>query len=171
MADNVPYKYKPSNSALTEKEVSAAIEFQTSKNNIYDKKEEPKDKVINPFSILLLDPTLGPQTWIQKFKYNKKISDGRLDEVTDAERLLFESKTDSNRGIFEGKFSPKNYLQRDTEKEVDIISDISTGAVTGVPLGVKAVGELLTLGVDYTFDTNFTKKLEFTLAYCEKPPK
>ena len=160
MADNVPYKYKPSNSALTEKEVSAAIEFQTSKNNIYDKKEEPKDKVINPFSILLLDPTLGPQTWIQKFKYNKKISDGRLDEVTDAERLLFESKTDSNRGIFEGKFSPKNYLQRDTEKEVDIISDISTGAVTGVPLGVKAVGELLTMGVDYTFDTNFTKKLD-----------
>jgi hypothetical protein len=128
MADNVPYKYKPSDSALTEKEVSAAIEFQTSKNNIYEKKEEPKDKVINPFSILLLDPTLGPQTWIQKFKYNKKISDGRLDEVTDAERLLFESKTDSNRGIFEGKFSPKNYLQRDTEKEVDIKGLLRKGA-------------------------------------------
>ena len=30
----------------------------------------------------------------------------------------------------------------------------------GVPLGIKAVGELLTTGIDYTFDTNFTRKLD-----------
>ena len=160
MADNVPYKYKPSDSALTEKEISAAIEFQTTKNNVYEKKEEPKTKVLNPFSLLLLDPTLGPQTWIKKFKYNKKISDGKLDEVTDEERLLFESKVDKNQPLLKRIFSPKTYLQRDTEKEVDTISDIATGAVTGVPLGIKAVGELLTMGIDYKFDTDFTTKLD-----------
>ena len=31
MADNVPYKYKPSDSALTEKEVLNAVEYQTTK--------------------------------------------------------------------------------------------------------------------------------------------
>ena len=160
MADNVPYKYKPSDNALTEKEISAAIEFQTSKNNIYEKKEQPKDKVFNPFSLLLLDPTLGPQTWIKKFKYNKKISDGKLDEVTDEERLLFESKVDKNQPLLKRIFSPKTYLQRDTEKEIDTVADVMTGAVTGVPLGVKAVGELLTTGIDYTFDTDFTTKLD-----------
>jgi hypothetical protein len=160
MADNVPYKYKPSDSTLTEKEISSAIEFQTTKNNVYEKKEEPKTKVFNPFSILLLDPTLGPQTWIKKFKYNKKISDGKLDEVTDEERLLFESKVDTKQPFLKRIYSPKTYLQRDTEKEIDTISDIATGAVTGVPLGVKAVGELLTTGIDYTFDTNFTTKLD-----------
>ena len=160
MADNVPYKYKPSDNALTEKEISAAIEFQTSKNNVYEKKEEPKTKVFNPFSILLLDPTLGPQTWIKKFKYNKKISDGKLDEVTDEERLLFESKVDTKQPFLKRIYSPKTYLQRDIEKETDIVSDLATGAVTGVPLGVKAVGELLTTGVDYTFDTDFTTKLD-----------
>jgi len=160
MADNVPYKYKPSDSALTEKEISAAIEFQTTKNNVYEKKEEPKTKVLNPFSLLLLDPTLGPQTWIKKFKYNKKISDGKLDEVTDEERLLFESKVDTNQLFLKGIFSPKTYLQRDTKKETDTVADVMTGAVTGVPLGVKAIGELLTTGIDYTFDTNFTKKLD-----------
>ena len=160
MADNVPYKYKPSDSALTEKEISAAIEFQTTKNNVYEKKEEPKTKVLNPFSLLLLDPTLGPQTWIKKFKYNKKISDGKLDEVTDEERLLFESKVDKNQPLLKKIFSPKTYLQRDTEKEIDTVADVMTGAVTGVPLGVKAVGELLTTGIDYTFDTDFTTKLD-----------
>jgi RNAse (barnase) inhibitor barstar len=160
MADNVPYKYKPSDSALTEKEISAAIEFQTTKNNVYEKKEEPKTKVLNPFSLLLLDPTLGPQTWIKKFKYNKKISDGKLDEVTDEERLLFESKVDKNQPLLKRIFSPKTYLQRDTEKEIDTVADVMTGAVTGVPLGVKAVGELLTTGIDYTFDTDFTTKLD-----------
>ena len=45
MADNVPYKYKPSDNAVTEKEVSAAIEFQTTKNNIYEKKEQPKENL------------------------------------------------------------------------------------------------------------------------------
>ena len=124
------------------------------------KKKNLKTKVLNPFSLLLLDPTLGPQTWIKKFKYNKKISDGKLDEVTDEERLLFESKVDKNQPLLKRIFSPKTYLQRDTEKEIDTVADVMTGAVTGVPLGVKAVGELLTTGIDYTFDTDFTTKLD-----------
>ena len=52
------------------------------------------------------------------------------------------------------------YLQRDTEKEVDAVGEVVEGAVTGLPLAGKAALELLTTGVDYKFDTNFTKKLD-----------
>ena len=72
---------------------------------------------------------------------------------------LFESKVDKNQPLLKRIFSPKTYLQRDTRKEIDTF-DVMTGAVTGVPLGVKAVGELLTTGIDYTFDTDFTTKLD-----------
>ena len=160
MADNVPYKYRKSDSELTENEVLNAVKYQTTKNNLEEPKSQPKDSVFNPFSILLADPTLGTQMWIQKFKYNKKIADGKLDEVTDQERLLFESKVDPKQPFLKRIFSPKTYLQRDTEKEVDAVGEVMEGAVTGIPLGVKAVGELLTTGIDYTFDTNFTRKLD-----------
>jgi len=41
---------------------------------------------------------------IKKFKYNKKIADGKLDEVTDQERLLFESKVDPKQPFFKRIF-------------------------------------------------------------------
>ena len=82
-----------------------------------------------------------------KAKYNKKIADGKLDEVTDFERLEFESKADPKRGIFE-RLNPKKLIPRDTKTEVDAISDVATGAVTGLPLGVKSLAEFLTIGVD-----------------------
>ena len=34
MADNVPYKYRKSDSELTENEVLSAVKYQTTKNNI-----------------------------------------------------------------------------------------------------------------------------------------
>ena len=160
MADNVPYKYRKSDSELTENEVLNAVKYQTTKNNLEEPKSQPKDSVFNPFSILLADPTLGTQMWIQKFKYNKKIADGKLDEVTDQERLLFESKVDPKQPFLKRIFSPKTYLQRDTEKEVDAVGEVMEGAVTGLPLAGKAALELLTTGIDYTFDTNFTKRLD-----------
>jgi hypothetical protein len=43
---------------------------------------------------------MAPQAWARKIQYNKKIKEGRLDDVTDAERLQFESKADPNREFF-----------------------------------------------------------------------
>ena len=160
MADNVPYKYRKSDSELTENEVLNAVKYQTTKNNLEEPKSQPKDSVFNPFSILLADPTLGTQMWIKKFKYNKKISDGKEDEITDEERLLFESKVDPKQPFLKRIFSPKTYLQRDTEKEVDAVGEVMEGAVTGLPLAGKAALELLTTGIDYKFDTNLTKRLD-----------
>ena len=63
MADNVPYKYRKSDSELTENEVLNAVKYQTTKNNLEEPKSQPKDSVFNPFSILLADPTItGTQT-------------------------------------------------------------------------------------------------------------
>ena len=101
---------------LNDEDILNQIRFQVSRNNIKENKFKSKKKVINPMSILLMDPTLGIQAWLRKAKYNKKIADGRLDEVTKFEKLEFESKVDPNRGIFEGKFSPENLIPRDTKK-------------------------------------------------------
>ena len=160
MADNIPFKFRKSDRELTENEVLDAVKFQTTKNNLEEPKSQPKETVFNPFSLLLADPTLGTTMWIKKIQYNKKISEGKQDEVTDEERLLFESKVDKNQPFLKRIFSPKTYLQRDTEKELDAVGEVMEGAVTGVPLGVKALAELLTVGIDYSFDTNFTRKLD-----------
>jgi len=161
MAEDKSFSFTESKATkLNDKDILDQIRFQVSRNNVKENKFKAKKKVINPMSILLMDPTLGVQAWLRKAKYNKKIADGRLDEVTKFEKLEFESKVDPNRGIFEGKFSPENLIPRDTKKEVDVISDVATGAVTGLPLGVKALSEILTIGVDYKYDTDFTKKLD-----------
>ena len=160
MADNLPYKYRKSDSELTENEVLDAVKFFNTKGNLNEPRSQPKTKVINPFSLLLLDPSLGKNLLVQKAIYNKKIADGKLDEVTDQERLLFESKVDPKQPFFKRIFDPKTYLQRDTETEIDAAGDVISGAITGLPLAGKAVAELLTTGIDYTFDTNYTKKLD-----------
>ena len=100
MADNLPYKYRKSDSELTENEVLDAVKFFNTKGNLNEPRSQPKTKVINPFSLLLLDPSLGKNLLVQKAIYNKKIADGKLDEVTDQERLLFESKVDPKRKGF-----------------------------------------------------------------------
>ena len=132
-----PYRYLDSlPSKLDDEDVNDQIRFQVSKNNIKEPKHKSKKKVFNPMAILLMDPILGASAWARKAKYNKKIAEGELDKVTEAERLEFESKADPNRGFFE-RLNPKNLIPRDTKKEVDTIADIATGAVTGLPLGVK----------------------------------
>ena len=160
MADNIPYKYRKSDSELTENEVLDVVKFYTTKGNINEPKSQPKTKVFNPFSILLADPSLGKQIWYKKFIYNKKIADGRLDEVTNEERLLFESKVDPKQPFLKRIFDTKTYLQRDTQKEIDAVGEVMEGAVTGMPLAGKAALELLTTGIDYRFDTNFTRELD-----------
>jgi len=161
MADNIPFKYRKSDSELTEKEVLNAVKYQTTKNNLKEPKSQPKDSVFNPLSLLLVDPTItGRKTMVEKFIYNKKIADGKLNEITDREKLLFESKVDPKQPFFKRIFDTTTYLQRDTEKELDAVGEVVEGAITGLPLAGKAALELLTTGVDYKFDTNFTKKLD-----------
>ena len=157
---------------LNDEDILNQIRFQVSRNNIKENKFKSKKKVINPMSILLMDPTLGIQAWLRKAKYNKKIADGRLDEVTKFEKLEFESKVDPSRGIFEGKFSPENLIPRDTKKEVDVISDVATGAVIGPPLAVKSLAEILTIGVDLGADyINEKKGTQLNPRFTEKLDK
>jgi hypothetical protein len=135
-----PFRYQDSlPSKLDDKDITDQIRFQVSRNNTKEPQQKSKKIVWNPLSALLLDPIIGPSQWAQKVRYNKKINEGRFDEITDKEKLFF---------------------GRDTEKEVDIIADVAEGLVTGPPLAVKSLTEFLTTGVDYAFDTNFTKKLD-----------
>jgi len=172
MADiNQPYSYLDSlPSKLDDKDITNQIQFRVSRNNSTEPRHKSKKKVFNPMSILLMDPVLGTHAWIRKAKYNKKLSDGRLDEITDFERLEFESKADPNRGFFE-RLNPKNLIPRDKKKEVDFLGDIQTGAVIGPPLAAKSLAEILTIGVDIgadkinektgtKFDPKLTEKLD-----------
>ena len=114
-----PYSYYDSlPNKFDDKDVVDQIRFQVSRNNVKQPKHKSKKKVFNPMSILLMDPILGAHAWVRKAKYNKKIADGKLDEVTDFEKLEFESKADPNRGFFE-RLDPRNLIPRDTKKEVD----------------------------------------------------
>jgi len=155
-----PYSYYDSlPNKFDDKDVVDQIRFQVSRNNVKQPKHKSKKKVFNPMSILLMDPILGASAWAKRAKYNKKIAEGKLDKITDEEKLLFESKADPKRGFFE-RLNPKNLIPRDTKKEIDTIADIATGAVTGIPLGVKSLAEFLTIGTDYKYDTNFTEALD-----------
>ena len=172
MADkDKPYRYFDIEEEFNSNEVKDLIHFHSTKNNVKEPIDSGKKKVFNPLSLLLLDPVFAPQMWAKKLQYNKKIKAGELDKVTDDERLLFESKADSKKGIFSGYLNPENFIPIDKEKEVEIGGDIATGAVTGLPLGVKAIGELLTIGVDLgaakindkfgtTLNPDLTKKLD-----------
>ena len=148
MANEKPYTYYDSISELGNKDIKDLVKFESTKNNVKEPVVSSKKKVFNPLSLLLLDPIMAPQAWARKIQYNKKIKEGRLDDVTDAERLQFESKADPNRGIFSGSLNPKNMIPMDKKSEVDLTADIATGAVTGLPLGAKAMLELLTIGAD-----------------------
>ena len=157
MANEKPFTYLESQaSKLTDKDVTDQIRFQISKNNVKEPKHESKKIVWNPLSALLLHPHSAPYMWFQKARYNKKINEGRVDEITEKEKRLFESKLDPNRKWYQTtKFVPRNL-----KKEVDIVADVAEGAVTGPPLAIKSLAEFLTIGVDKKLDTNFTKKLD-----------
>jgi hypothetical protein len=154
MANEKPYTYYDSISELGNKDIEDLVKFESTKNNVKEPVVSSKKKVFNPLSLLLLDPIMAPQAWARKIQYNKKIKEGRLEDVTDAERLQFESKVDPNRGIFSGSLNPKNMIPMDKKSEVDLTADIATGAVTGLPLGAKAMLELLTIGADISFWKN-----------------
>ena len=124
-----PYSYYDSlPNKFDDKDVVDQIRFQVSRNNVKQPKHKSKKKVFNPMSILLMDPILGASAWAKRAKYNKKIAEGKLDKITDEEKLLFESKADPNRGFFE-RLNPEKLIPRDKKKEVDTIADIATGAV------------------------------------------
>ena len=53
MADNIPYKYRKSDSELTENEVIDAVKFFTTKGNLKEPKSQPKTKVLNPFFLMM----------------------------------------------------------------------------------------------------------------------
>jgi len=157
MADNKPFRYRDTlPSKLDDKDIQDQIRFRISRNNVKEPKHESKKIVWNPLSALLLDPFIGPSLWAKKVKYNKKIAEGKLDEITKKEKILFESKLDPSRKWYQ----TTKFVPRDLEKEVEIIGDVVEGAVTGPPLAIKSLAEFLTIGVDYKFDTNFTKKLD-----------
>ena len=93
MADNRPFKYFDSQtSKFNDDDVKDQIRFQVSRNNVKEPISKGKEKVFNPISLLLADPTLGPSLWMKRAEYNKKIADGKRDLITDEEKLLFESK-------------------------------------------------------------------------------
>ena len=94
MADiNKPYSYIESlPSKFDDKDTIDQLRFQVSRNNVKQPKHKSKKNVFNPMAILLSDPVLGVHAWVRKAKYNKKIAEGKLDEVTDFERFEFESK-------------------------------------------------------------------------------
>ena len=96
---------------------------------------------------------------MKRAEYNKKIADDRRDLLTDEEKLLFESKAADDTNFFT-QFSLKNLVPRDPDEEIDAVADVVTGAVTGPPLAVKSLAELITIGIDYKFDTDFTSKLD-----------
>ena len=155
-----PYSYYDTlPSKFDDEDVLDQIKFHVSRNNEKEPKHKAKKKVFNPFSLLLLDRSLGPSLWMKRATYNKKIKEGKEDQVTDQERLLFESKVNKKRGFFE-RLNPTHLIPRDKEKEVDVMADIATGAVTGPPLAVKSLAELLTIGVDMKLDTDFTERLD-----------
>ena len=157
MANEKPFTYFESQpSKLTDKDVTDQIRFQISKNNVKEPQHEAKKIVVNPLSTLLLDPHMAPYMWFQKARYNKKINEGRVDEITDKEKILFESKLDPNRKWYQ----TTKFVPRDLKKEVDIVGDVAEGFVTGPPLAIKSLAEFITIGVDHKFDTNFTKKLD-----------
>ena len=157
MANEKPFTYFESQpSKLTDKDVTDQIRFQISKNNVKEPQHESKKIVWNPLSALLLDPQMAPYMWAQKVRYNKKIAEGRLEEITEQEKILFESKLDPNRKWYQ----TTKFVPRDLKKEVDIVGDVAEGFVTGPPLAIKSLAEFLTIGIDHKFDTNFTKKLD-----------
>ena len=118
MAENKPFRYLESlPSKLDDKDIQDQIRFQVSRNNVKGLKHQSKKKVFNPLSILLFDPVLAPHAWVRKAKYNKKIAEGRFDEITESERVQFESKADPKRGWFE-RLDIKKLIPRDTKKEV-----------------------------------------------------
>jgi hypothetical protein len=163
-----PFRYQDSlPSKLDDKDIQDQIRFQVSRNNTKEPKHKSKKIVWNPLSALLLDPIIGPSMWAQKVKYNKKINEGRFDEITKKEKILFESKLDPNRKWYQ----TTKFVPRDLEKEVEIVGDVAEGVVTGLPLGVKSLLEFLTIGVDIgadainertgtKFDPELTKKLD-----------
>ena len=86
MANEKPFTYLESQaSKLTDKDVTDQIRFQISKNNVKEPKHESKKIVWNPLSALLLDPLMGQSMWFQKARYNKKINEGSVDEITEKE--------------------------------------------------------------------------------------
>ncbi len=83
---NKPYSYIESQTSFDNKDINDQIRFQVSRNNVKEPKHKSKKNVFNPMAILLSDPVLGAHAWVRKAKYNKKIAEGRLDEITDFER-------------------------------------------------------------------------------------
>jgi len=89
MANEKPFRYFESlPSKLDDKDITDQIRFQISKNNVKEPKHESKKIVWNPLSALLLDPLQAPFRWAQKVRYNKKIAEGRLDEITDRKNII-----------------------------------------------------------------------------------
>lgn len=84
-----PFRYQDSlPSKLDDKDVLDQIQFQVSRNNIKEPKHKSKKIVWNPLSALLLDPFQSPLRWAQKVRYNRKINEGKFDEITEKEKII-----------------------------------------------------------------------------------
>ena len=91
-----PFSYRDAlPNKLDDKDILDQIRFQVSRNNVKEPIDKGKEKVFNPISLLLADPTLGPSLWMKRDQYNKKIADCRRDLLTDEEKLLFERSNSS----------------------------------------------------------------------------
>ena len=124
------------------KDLQNDIKINLTQNNISDvnKKEESKKAVFNPMSFIRFIPSMLPAA--------------KAMEQADAS-LIAEGK--------QPEFFPTGRNQADMARE------IHKGIRKGPILAVKEVGSLATMGIDFAFDTDFTKKLDtITRDYIEE---
>ena len=124
------------------KDLQDNIKINFTKNNTIDsnKEEDSKKAVFNPLSFIRFIPEMLPAAMAMDAKDAQLINEGK-----------------------EAKFFPVR------KGQADLAKDIHKGILEGPILAVKGVAELVTSGVDFAFDTDFTKKLDtITRDYLEE---
>ena len=124
------------------KDLQDTVKIDLTRNNKIDenKEEDAKKAKFNPLSFIRFIPEMLPAAVAMEKKDAQLIAEGK-----------------------EAKFFPVR------KGQADLARDIHKGVLEGPILAVKSVGELATSGIDFAFDTNFTKELDtITRDYLEQ---
>ncbi len=124
------------------KDIQDDIKVNLTKDNIIDtnKKEDSKKAKFNALSFIRFIPEMLPAAMAMEAKDAQLINQGK-----------------------EAKFFPVR------KGQADLARDIHKGVLEGPILAVKEVGSLATMGIDFAFDTDFTKTLDtVTRDYLEE---
>jgi len=122
-------------------DVEDNVKINLTKNNRIDtNKEESKKAKFNALSFIRFIPEMLPAAMAMEAKDAQLINQGK-----------------------EAKFFPVR------KGQADLARDIHKGVLEGPILAVKEVGSLATMGIDFAFDTDFTKTLDtVTRDYLEE---